>query len=179
MSRLVDLGSSPRIRGEWGKENMAHRRRGIIPANTGRIVGALESHSAAGIIPANTGRIIPRHKCPRGLTDHPREYGENNGTLPTAAVNVGSSPRIRGECYTPAAISARHRIIPANTGRISHLAAVHDGAWDHPREYGENAVAPTLVWIHRGSSPRIRGECSDLPIYHVDVGIIPANTGRI
>ena len=70
-------------------------------------------------------------------------------------------------------------IIPANTGRISHLAAVHDGAWDHPREYGENAVAPTLVWIHRGSSPRIRGECSDLPIYHVDVGIIPANTGRI
>ena len=99
MSRLVDLGSSPRIRGEWGKENMAHRRRGIIPANTGRIVGALESHSAAGIIPANTGRIVLHLTQSLPRRDHPREYGENVRLLAFWLTGVGSSPRIRGECY--------------------------------------------------------------------------------
>ena len=51
--------------------------------------------------------------------------------------------------------------------------------WDHPREYGENPHIRLSRHPHQGSSPRIRGESfcgGDVP---VEVGIIPANTGRI
>ena len=40
-------------------------------------------------------------------------------------------------------------------------------------------MQPARLGVATGSSPRIRGECNDLAIHHVDVGIIPANTGRI
>ena len=50
---------------------------------------------------------------------------------------------------------------------------------DHPREYGENVRAVSRIYKGRGSSPRIRGECSQCTIARVTARIIPANTGRI
>ncbi len=50
---------------------------------------------------------------------------------------------------------------------------------DHPREYGENL---RQVFHHQrvdGSSPRIRGKCRHVEAGRLDVGIIPANTGKI
>ena len=50
---------------------------------------------------------------------------------------------------------------------------------DHPREYGENPIAPGKQADFEGSSPRIRGK-SDAAAMAVDnAGIIPANTGKI
>ena len=50
---------------------------------------------------------------------------------------------------------------------------------DHPREYGENLLDHDSHFSHRGSSPRIRGECAFDGCADAHAGIIPANTGRI
>ena len=111
-------GSSPRIRGEFFSSSQSVVFVGIIPANTGRILGKDaptetgrdhpreygENVSALGgpwnlarIIPANTGRISCRQKLGSQSRDHPREYGENEMPLSFDTGNEGSSPRIRGE----------------------------------------------------------------------------------
>ena len=58
-------GSSPRIRGEYVVEDL--------------------HFVVLGIIPANTGRITPSVQGGRGLSDHPREYGENRMSLRKAS----------------------------------------------------------------------------------------------
>ena len=51
--------------------------------------------------------------------------------------------------------------------------------WDHPREYGENAIISFSESVKVGSSPRIRGEYESLDEATALLRIIPANTGRI
>ena len=70
-------GSSPRIRGKCRWLAQAHSRRGIIPANTGKIT---------------TRRLHLGFRW-----DHPREYGENDRVDKGGNAAVGSSPRIRGK----------------------------------------------------------------------------------
>ena len=53
--------------------------------------------AVGGIIPANTGRIFPKWKVVKVITDHPREYGENERACSNPKFVEGSSPRIRGE----------------------------------------------------------------------------------
>ena len=132
-------GSSPRIRGELHKVRGAVIQGRIIPANTGRITATSGRHTVPG--------------------DHPREYGENPYAYARRVAEVGSSPRIRGECP------------------VTSCPGTHGG--DHPREYGENKPPPMVGVIFAGSSPRIRGESSNFPYVYVAIGIIPANTGRI
>ena len=50
---------------------------------------------------------------------------------------------------------------------------------DHPREYGENPLGDQKPVIWQGSSPRIRGESGARCKFDNNIGIIPANTGRI
>ena len=95
------------------------------------------------------------------------------------AVFRGSSPRIRGKCRSVRRQTRRLGIIPANTGKIRVSAAGTFPSRDHPREYGENPIAPGKQADFEGSSPRIRGK-SDAAAMAVDnAGIIPANTGKI
>ena len=131
-------GSSPRIRGE--------SRRNLWLARD------------AGIIPANTGRIAQCSLTGREWRDHPREYGENLSDILLLPINLGSSPRIRGEsaeCNPPPTAAG---IIPANTGRIPRFECASIQAPDHPREYGENKSSMARTTRLSGSSPRIRGE---------------------
>ena len=53
------------------------------------------------------------------------------------------------------------------------------GHQDHPREYGENRSGFRAVQGVVGPSPRIRGELRIERISNLNVGTIPANTGRI
>ena len=57
------------------------------------------TEAAQWIIPANTGRIWVALMISVSAGDHPREYGENVRLLAFWLTGVGSSPRIRGECY--------------------------------------------------------------------------------
>ena len=138
--RFCFLGPSPRIRGKYDPG-------GIITLT-------------ARAIPANTGRIISLARIARTTRDHPREYGENRVIGNLFYDLAGSSHRIRGESGAGFGGTVGGGIIPANTGRIS---ARHDHRtiqWDHPREYGENAIIGISGAASIGSSPRIRGEYS-------------------
>ena len=135
----TDTGSSPRIRGESGHPRVAGHPRGIIPANTGRMVCHLCTQLWRG--------------------DHPREYGENRRGRSEQYDGLGSSPRIRGEFVFKGCETTRGRIIPANTGRMAPTLCLCCSTTDHPREYGENAGCIGIAKLLEGSSPRIRGEC--------------------
>ena len=74
---LHQIGSSPRIRGEFWTRCHVNTPIRIIPANTGRMLTAT---SGASRVP-----------------DHPREYGENSLIRSDTPKSGGSSPRIRGE----------------------------------------------------------------------------------
>ena len=50
---------------------------------------------------------------------------------------------------------------------------------DHPREYGENLTTTRLHRNLRGPSPRIRGKYYARRTDQVQIGTIPANTGKI
>ena len=135
----LTTGSSPRIRGESGV--------GSLYLGSGRI------------IPANTGRIATHGEVDGPSGDHPREYGENSTRPSHGLLLSGSSPRIRGECDHWYQWRGVHRIIPANTGRMSRAELTRQVAGDHPREYGENfGGGGTQYHVDVGSSPRIRGK---------------------
>ena len=152
-------GSSPRIRGKYEKEAKAADAVGIIPANTGKMA-------------SRVGHVKPPW-------DHPREYGENSMAAKNSLSLTGSSPRIRGKCQHRARFAPRGGIIPANTGKIPEESFRLIRVWDHPREYGENMLAPVKVGNRHGSSPRIRGKSALVSLYGLVDGIIPANTGKI
>ena len=75
--RTPPQGSSPRIRGKFN----------VSEDPTGK----------KGIIPANTGKIMSMGNAEDMLRDHPREYGENAGLGLYVPGLDGSSPRIRGK----------------------------------------------------------------------------------
>ena len=152
-------GSSPRIRGKCG----------VLP---------LGWHDV-GIIPANTGKIARRGGRRRSYGDHPREYGENIGSITNIVREKGSSPRIRGKLLHQTAPTSPRRIIPANTGKIFLLLSLPRVSGDHPREYGENPEYDGTCPLIEGSSPRIRGKSPHGPHHAGNRGIIPANTGKM
>ena len=91
----------------------------------------------------------------------------------------GSSPRIRGKSKRIKMDDVDHRIIPANTGKITRQTARLSAWGDHPREYGENSSSSIAAYWPMGSSPRIRGKWLEVKLINLTDGIIPANTGKI
>ena len=109
----------PREYGENDKESgYSIRREGSSPRIRGEFHSLYDESVIGGIIPANTGRIYLASPMAFRHWDHPREYGENMMHNLIAAIQDGSSPRIRGEWHVVV------DFVPY--------------PWDHPREYGEN-----------------------------------------
>ena len=172
----------------------------IIPANTGKMPTTPATFVVAwdhpreygenvladalrelrhGIIPANTGKITRLAALLIQGGDHPREYGENHASRLICLYRVGSSPRIRGKWCARHGGWGRGRIIPANTGKILRGRCCDVPCRDHPREYGENALANFATGRPAGSSPRIRGKSPGRLWPNAALRIIPANTGKI
>ena len=137
-SNLRPLGPSPRIRGKSSSPPCFHVGNGTIPANTGKIVQPT---------------LFSRRQW-----DHPREYGENDPWQLGVYSLGGPSPRIRGKYVHHKRYIHRSGTIPANTGKMWSDCALTPGAWDHPREYGENATLFSAPSSTVGPSPRIRGK---------------------
>ena len=98
ISRAV-RGPSPRIRGESERRRLSSQVPRTIPANTGRIQNTIISTFI--------------------LTDHPREYGENECLYLGSDPHGGPSPRIRGESPPRSPLRLFQGTIPANTGRMA------------------------------------------------------------
>ena len=111
-------GSSPRMRGTLAYFRVERRYYGIIPAYAG-----------------NTE--LPRDWRDT-FWDHPRVCGEHRAFIKFCAVNLGSSPRMRGTHYKSGRTVYGTGIIPAYAGNtdIDFVCPCDNG--DHPRVCGEH-----------------------------------------
>ena len=134
-------GSSPRVRGKpkpWSDE-----------------VDALR------IIPARAGQTRPAFTSSTSAPDHPRACGANSSDMMIFLPSVGSSPRVRGKPLPFLPLGHRRRIIPARAGQTALVRDLIILDADHPRACGANQVSACRIYVHYGSSPRVRGKQSD------------------
>ena len=151
------MGSSPRVRG-------AARRR-------------QPRWRCGGIIPARAGSSSRTRRTPSSGRDHPRACGEQSMAVVQAAVDDGSSPRVRGAADRPPRQRVPHRIIPARAGSSLCRYSPRRCIWDHPRACGEQSRVQPWTDDGRGSSPRVRG-AAEYEYYISDCSrIIPARAG--
>ena len=135
--RILERGSSPRMRGTLKRVHACGGLRGIIPAYAGNTV----------LTTRNT----------RSRRDHPRVCGEHSTDEIEKAASMGSSPRMRGTLPQRHLPHGGIGIIPAyagNTNVLWHFCFIPK---DHPRVCGEHIFQFTRVHFHAGSSPRMRG----------------------
>ena len=118
LARIVELGSSPRMRGTRTASLIDCAGLGIIPADAGNTLFCLESRQPG--------------------QDHPRGCGEHVSVGLQPRQWTGSSPRMRGTLSRSASLLPRPGIIPADAGNtpLSFLCSV--SKLDHPRGCGEH-----------------------------------------
>ena len=155
---LLDIGSSPRMRGTHVRENIPMVCFGIIPAYAGNTYPHQVDYSIGG--------------------DHPRVCGEH----PRPAINPpdvpGSSPRMRGTRQRGPSHGRRLGIIPAYAGNTQQTLVSACNVRDHPRVCGEHYPESAICGHNRGSSPRMRGTHNTNLTSRCHVGIIPAYAGN-
>ena len=115
---LIDVGSSPRVRGTLL----------IILSEIGWV----------GIIPACAGNTSPHKSASEAVRDHPRVCGEHLREIGSETIPMGSSPRVRGTQQLVKAVGDIVGIIPACAGNTVSLTMPMVGIGDHPRVCGEH-----------------------------------------
>ena len=154
----MKVGSSPRVRGKlWD------------------LVAVFVN---AGLIPACAGKTFPAMSRVRYIRAHPRVCGENTNDTISAALEGGSSPRVRGKHAPAETRSAGERLIPACAGKTPVTLNVTSAAGAHPRVCGENPRPRPDASQDSGSSPRMRGKRERAEAAPLPVGLIPAHAGK-
>ena len=156
--RLVERGSSPRVRGTGSPSRtpLADRR----------------------FIPACAGNSLARAGRRRAPAVHPRVCGEQ-GCIPQASMGrYGSSPRVRGTGGLHLPQQREHRFIPACAGNRPSSARSSAPSSVHPRVCGEQVPGSRRSRRSGGSSPRVRGTASVDPDLVAPSRFIPACAGN-
>src|SRR5581483_10936872 len=151
-------GSSPRVRGTAGQSGIdaAHHR----------------------FIPAGAGNGTPVSPLTKDRPVHPRGCGGRAKRSHADAVNVGSSPRVRGTDRGSEALRCVRRFIPAGAGNGSSASRSSIRGAVHPRGCGERPTDYTDGGIGSGSSPRVRGTGRAARSRSAGSGFIPAGAGN-
>ena len=157
-TRILEGGSSPRVRGKPHSGSEHNTRRGLIPACAGKTRSDLSSYSI--------------------VWAHPRVCGENLQVSLDSFRGQGSSPRVRGKLASGRSTKTVTRLIPACAGKTRWAlpALSVDGA--HPRVCGENFLVDLVSEALAGSSPRVRGKPRRARAYRSGVRLIPACAGK-
>ena len=155
----LEPGSSPRLRGTYGKHPSSSATRGIIPALAG-----------------NIGLVWLSSCC---SWDHPRACGEHILCVVCYRGSLGSSPRLRGTWVSPSIRRRPAGIIPALAGNIRSRRVSVTVLRDHPRACGEHPDDCPNSWFALGSSPRLRGTFRFHRLVGEHDGIIPALAGNM
>ena len=114
---VLELGSSPRVRGAVLASSRTRQRSGIIPARAGSRLMFSSGNLRNG--------------------DHPRACGEQFDRMPCEIPTAGSSPRVRGAAETQATRLGGEGIIPARAGSSLTKQCKVSATRDHPRACGE------------------------------------------
>ena len=168
----------PRVCG--GRAIASRRRwkgRGSSPRVRGTLAGLIGLPSEDAIIPACAGDARHQGVFRPRRPDHPRVCGGREVDSARDALNIGSSPRVRGTlCPRPSGALSR-RIIPACAGDARPLALWSGRRPDHPRVCGGRSGRRMRPISHRGSSPRVRGTLGENVRRYWSEDIIPACAG--
>ncbi len=158
LDHLLDVGSSPRVRGTRLPDKVHFAGSRFIPAGAG-----------------NTGSPEYRANPP---AVHPRGCGEHLACILANIKGHGSSPRVRGTLEPDRAADCRQRFIPAGAGNTSTWSRPAPSTAVHPRGCGEHYSSRQNILLARGSSPRVRGTLwpSDLDLPYTR--FIPAGAGN-
>ena len=155
---LMQLGSSPRVRGKLDELFELDQGQGLIPARAGKTT--------------LFGRSSP---C---CTAHPRACGENAEESASGVCCAGSSPRVRGKPDGAGDPGAEVGLIPACAGKTGRRPRAPLRRSAHPRVCGENLAQPGESTADAGSSPRVRGKPADPRRPVGRRGLIPACAGK-
>ena len=192
-------GSSPRVRGTLLVARVLARHQRFIPACAGNALAALpvavattgSSPRVRGtqdaqvvrvqllrFIPACAGNAAAPPSCISASPVHPRVCGERGQFMSITAVDVGSSPRVRGtrQPYPPRLLG--DRFIPACAGNAGAHLGRRVRLPVHPRVCGERRRGNLRASLHSGSSPRVRGTRRGRPGPRLGRRFIPACAGN-
>ena len=157
-SRVVEHGSSPRVRGTLSLRKPVAELHRFIPACAGNTSAASKPGAACSV--------------------HPRVCGEHCCLVIWGYSVAGSSPRVRGTLAPEPELEAPERFIPACAGNTRRSTAPLSCRSVHPRVCGEHSNAGENDVSAVGSSPRVRGTPAR-PMRPPDVArFIPACAGN-
>ena len=169
----------PRVCGEHGTTLGSKRlKRGSSPRMRGTPEKDMEPYQTGGIIPAYAGNTFSATPTPTSTGDHPRACGEHVVVELVPCVSLGSSPRMWGTHHTRPVRGRGTGIIPAYAGNTLRKTKRTVRARDHPRVCGEHAWFAATSYVAAGSSPRMRGTLSEVWVFRLLRGIIPAYAGN-
>ena len=156
--KLVDQGSSPRMRGTRHNHLVGVWVRGLIPTYAG-----------------NTGWLLLK----RGrLRAHPHVCGEHFEVLNGPLRSTGSSPRMRGTLTLAQAEALLEGLIPTYAGNTRQQWRYRRAPRAHPHVCGEHRGIANLRWYPLGSSPRMRGTPRPGVCAGSSAGLIPTYAGN-
>ena len=175
---FLQLGLSPRVRGNQAAWNEADLPLGSIPACAGEPAGRHRRCGSGGVYPrvcGGTDRERDHRAHARGLS---RVCG---GTITHGDEEVrweGLSPRVRGNRSCPARRRAARGSIPACAGEPELPLCRRRHDWVYPRVCGGTrppGTRPICLW---GLSPRVRGNLTRPVPTPIEGGSIPACAGE-
>ena len=130
---------------------------GPSPRVRGNLAFFVDTADLAGPIPACAGQPSRSARAFMVFWAHPRVCGATLCASRNAFALVGPSPRVRGNRANPDGKSVAEGPIPACAGQpVAEIRAV-TVARAHPRVCGATAVAPLVIELGQGPSPRVRG----------------------
>ena len=151
-------GSSPHARGKQLLQSRIRRSQGLIPACTGKTLGADYLNSA--------------------MKAHPRMRGENTAGVEVTEDFKGSSPHARGKRQCNSRPDNQRGLIPACAGKTSLWFSWLYSFRAHPRMRGENQRSRRFIFRPSGSSPHARGKPNGLRLRVQSLRLIPACAGK-
>ena len=169
----------PRVCGENPSEKRYARMKvGSSPRVRGKLWDLVAVFVNAGLIPACAGKTFPAMSRVRYIRAHPRVCGENTNDTISAALEGGSSPRVRGKLWDLVAVFVNAGLIPACAGKTFPAMSRVRYIRAHPRVCGENTNDTISAALEGGSSPRVRGKHAAASRCFARLGLIPACAGK-
>ena len=154
---MIQLGLSPRVRGNNASPPRRLSWRGLSPRVRGNQRKVKVAHQTGGSIPACAGEPLTLNVWPASGTVYPRVCGGTRPALQSVGPLAGLSPRVRGNQARAAKRRASGRSIPACAGepRLVHQRIAPSGVY--PRVCGGTASLTRGPIPFGGLSPRVRG----------------------
>ena len=157
---------------------VGRERKGPSPRARGNHSDPDQGYGDGGSIPACAGKPFCPERGPRADRVHPRVRGETSNPPISPRVQMGPSPRARGNHKKRRELQPKVGSIPACAGKP---AARTCSTWMprvHPRVRGETRPTCSVIGKPKGPSPRARGNLYSLILDHGNLGSIPACAGK-